>query len=253
MYLEFFFVLCVGLAFGSFVTLVSYRLPLGEDVVIKPSRCPKCETVLKIPDLWPVLSWVFSKGKCRHCHQKISIRYPLTEIATMAVFLLLYLHFGLKPAGVVLALTWVAMMIMIVVDFEHYIIPDVIQIVLMILAVCYHAIVGTDPEEATTGLIVGALIGLGLHHGYRILRRREGLGMGDVKFLAVAGLWLGIKPMVPFLFYSGLLGVITGLVWRRVGKGAIFPFGPALALSLFLCITIPDLVNIFWNIGYYFK
>jgi len=238
-----------GLAFGSFITLVSYRLPLGEDVVVKPSRCPKCETPLGFFDLWPVLSWLMSRGRCRHCSQPISLRYPLTEIVTATVFLMLYVKFGLTPVGVVLAMTWVALMIMIVVDLEHYIIPDPIQFALIGLALIYHYLIGTNIETVANGFIAGAAIGLSLHYGYRIIRKKEGLGFGDVKFMAVAGLWLGVKPLVPFLFFSGLFGVALGLVWRVMGKGPIFPFGPALALALFLTIVIPYLSNLFWSIG----
>jgi leader peptidase (prepilin peptidase) / N-methyltransferase len=244
-----FFVLCAGLAFGSFVTLVSYRLPRGEDIVIKPSRCPSCETRLQFLDLWPVLSWVCSNRCCRHCQAPISVRYPLTELVTAAVFLLLYLKFGFTVKGGILAMMWVALMVMIVVDLEHYIIPDQVHYVLLPLGVLYHAVIGTPPGDAANGFIVGAGIGLALHYGYRILRRKEGLGFGDVKFFAVAGLWLGVKPLVPFMFFSGLFGVATGLIWRALGKGPIFPFGPALALALFLGILFADYVNLFWNIG----
>lgn len=243
------FVLCAGLAFGSFVTLVSYRLPRGEDIVVKPSRCPSCEAKLQFLDLWPVLSWLCSGRRCRHCAAPISARYPLTELATGAVFLLLYLQFGFTFKAAILAMLWVALMVMIVVDFEHYIIPDQVHFVLLPLGVLYHAVNGTPAEEVADGFITGAAIGLALHYGYRILRKKEGLGFGDVKFFAVAGLWLGVKPLVPFMFFAGLFGVATGLVWRALGKGPIFPFGPALALALFLGIACADWVNLFWNIG----
>ena len=246
---ELFFVLFCGLCFGSFVTLVSYRLPLGEDIVVKPSRCPKCDTPLQFLDLWPVVSWVMSKGACRHCKSPVSFRYPLIEIITGSMFVFLYLRYGFTPVMGVLAMTWVALMVMIVVDFEHYIIPDAIQITLMILGLLYHYLVGTNVETVLEGFLLGGAIGLFLHHGYRAIRKKEGLGFGDVKFLAVAGLWLGMVPMVPFLFLSGVLGVVTGLVWRALGNGAIFPFGPSLALSFFLCVLFPGVANMFWYIG----
>jgi len=121
------------------------------------------------------------------------------------------------------------------------------------LAIAYHALVGTPAEIPVSGFLLGAGIGLTLHYGYRFLRKKEGLGFGDVKFLAVAGLWLGVKPIVPFLFFSGLFGVVLGLVWRALGRGPIFPFGPALALAMFLCVAVPQFSNIFWNIGEFVK
>ena len=247
------FVFSVGLTFGSFVTLASYRLPLGEDIAIKPSRCPKCETKLKFLDLWPVLSWACNKGKCRHCKAPVSARYPLTELVTAAMFVLLYLHYGLNLQSVLLALLWVALMIMIVVDLEHYIIPDQLHYVLLPLGLGYHAAMHTPSEDVSHGFLLASGIGLSLHYGYRYLRHKEGLGFGDVKFFAVAGVWLGLKPIVPFLFFSGIFGIVTGLLWRILKKGPVFPFGPALAVALFLCVTCPLLTNLFWNIGQFIK
>lgn len=243
------FMLATGVSLGSFVTLASYRLPLGEDIVVKPSRCTNCDTKLDFFDLWPVLSWVFSKGACRHCKARVSARYPLTELATGGMFVWLYFQFGFTLLCGILCLLWVMLMIMMVVDLEHYIIPDQVHYVLIPLALAYHYVMKTSADDVVGGLLMGAGVGLVLHHGYRILRRREGLGFGDVKFFVVAGLWLGVAPFVPFLFFSGVFGIVLGLVWRAMGKGPIFPFGPALALAMFLCIVSPFYGNLFWNIG----
>jgi leader peptidase (prepilin peptidase)/N-methyltransferase len=151
--------------------------------------------------------------------------------------------------GVILAMMWVALMVMMVVDLEHYIIPDPIHIILIALGIGYHLLMDTPLLEVISGFALGGGIGLTLHHGYRWVRKREGLGFGDVKFLAVAGLWLGMKPIVPFLFFSGVFGIVTGLIWRALGRGRIFPFGPSLALALFFSVVFPEIANTFWNIG----
>lgn len=247
--LELLFILFAGLCFGSFITCASYRLPLEIDVVKKPSYCPSCNAKLTFKDLWPVLSWMTSGGKCRHCKAKISARYPLIEIITATIFALIYAYYGLSVQGALLCLFAVALLIMVVADLEHYIIPDQIHLFLLPLGIFYHYVIGTDPMEVGIGFLIGMAIGLALHHGYRWLRKKEGLGYGDVKFFAVAGLWLTPLPIVPFLFLSGVLGVCFGLLWRLMGKGAIFPFGPALAAALFLCVTFQKLTNLFWNIG----
>ena len=251
--IEPFFILAVGLTFGSFVTLASYRLPRSEDIVIKPSRCPKCDTKLQFFDLWPVLSWVLTHGKCRHCHIPVSVRYPLTEIATASMFLLVYFCYGLTIHSALLALLWVALMVMIVVDLEHYIIPDQVHYVLLPFGLGYQLYSGTSFDDVLRGFLFGAGIGLALHYGYRHLRKKEGLGFGDVKFFAIAGIWLGFRPFIPFLFFSGIFGVITGLVWRALKKGPIFPFGPALAVALYACVAFPGIANLFWNIGQFGK
>ncbi|MDE3060888.1 MAG: prepilin peptidase [Pseudomonadota bacterium] len=246
--IELLFTLFCGLVFGSFITLASYRLPREEDIVVKPSRCPKCDTRLGFKDLWPVLSWATSGGKCRHCRTPVSIRYPLTELFTAALFLLIYARYGITMQGILLALMAVALIIMIIADIEEYIIPDEVHLALLPLGLGYHAILGTPPESVLWGFLFGMGLGLLLHHGYRWLRKKEGLGYGDVKFLAVAGLWLGVYGMVPFMFFSGIFGVIFGLIWRLLGNGKLFPFGPALAAALFLGVAFPESGNYFWHL-----
>jgi prepilin signal peptidase PulO-like enzyme (type II secretory pathway) len=248
MTIELLLILFTGLVFGSFITCASWRLPREEDIVKPPSYCPVCNTRLGFKDLWPVLSWATAKGKCRHCKAPVSVRYPLTEIATAAIFFLLYERFGITSQSIVLALLAVALLIMIVVDFEHTIIPDEIHYFLLPLGIFYHWIMKTDLGDVAGGVIVGLIIGPGLHYGYRWIRKKEGLGFGDVKFLAVAGLWLGLTAMPPFLFFSGVIGVALGLFWRMIGRGPRFPFGPALATALFLCLVYPEAVVWFWNL-----
>lgn len=247
--IELLLIILLGLAFGSFITCVSYRLPLGIDVVKKPSYCPSCNAVLGIADLFPLVSWLASGGKCRHCKTKISIRYPLIEIFTAAMFLLIHHQYGLTLQALLLAMLTVALLIMIVADLEHYIIPDQIHIFLLPLGLIYHYVIGTPPMDVTYGFLFGAGLGLLLHYGYGWLRKKDVLGFGDVKFFAVAGVWLTFMPFVPFLFFSGVFGVVFGLLWRLMGKGPVFPFGPALAASLFMCVAFPEVTNLFLNIG----
>ena len=251
--IEVLFVLFCGLVFGSFITCASWRLPRDEDVVFKASHCPTCKAKLGFKDLWPVLSWLSSKGECRHCGARVSVRYPLIELITAILFLLIYSRYGLTAQGVILALLAVALLIMIIVDLEHYIIPDEIHWALLPLGLAWHFVRGTPPVAVVTGFGLGLGIGLALHYGYRILRKKEGLGFGDVKFFAVAGLWLTAYPIVPFLFFYGVLGIATGLLWRLLGRGERFPFGPALAAALFLGVAYPQVYNLFWHIGQFTK
>lgn len=246
-------VVLVGLCVGSFVTMASYRLPLGQDIVRKPSHCPKCNAKLRALDLFPLLSWLFSRGRCRYCGVGVSVRYPLTELATAAAFLLVYSRYGISPHAVVLMLMATVLLIMIVADFECYIIPDSVHVALLPLGFVYHYLRVSDAGDVIGGLIAGLSLGLFLHYGYHYLRKRHGLGFGDVKFLAVAGFWLGLAPLVPFLFYSGIFGVLTGVVWRLLRRGALFPFGPALAASLFMCVVYPEIPAEFWGMYDFMK
>ena len=120
----------------------------------------------------------------------------------------------------------VALLVMIVADLEHYIIPDEVHYALVPLGLAYHFTLGTPPENVVEGFLLGAGIGLTLHHGYRWVRKKEGLGYGDVKFLAVAGLWLTLLPIVPFLFFSGRVWACHRAALACLWQGAYFPLRP---------------------------
>ncbi|MBM3617888.1 MAG: prepilin peptidase [Alphaproteobacteria bacterium] len=242
-------VIITGLVFGSFVTLASYRLPLDEPIGGGRSRCPSCKTFLGVAALVPVFSWLFQRGKCRYCEASVSARYPVTEVAQAALFLAVYCVFGISVQSAVVMLFTVCLLIMIVVDFEWRIIPDEVQIAMLLLGVAFHVISGTPATAVLAGFSVGAVIGLGLYYGYSKLRGIEMLGFGDVKFLMVSGIWMAsVSPWPPFLFYAGMMGVITAGFWRLFGKGERFPFGPALAASLLLLLLTPAEVLFYWTV-----
>lgn len=247
-WLEMTFVAALGLVFGSFVTLASYRLPRDEPVVNGRSRCPSCKTFLGVAALVPLFSWIFQKGKCRYCKKPVSARYPLTELTQAALFLLVYAVYGVSWQSGILVLFTVCLLIMIVVDFEWMIIPDEVQIAMLVLGCIYHAVMGTAFESVLASAALGLGLGLALHYGYRFLMNKDGLGFGDVKFLLVAGVWLA-DPLLwpPFLFVSGVWGIVTALVWRVLGKGPRFPFGPALAAALLLSLLVPVRELFYWT------
>ncbi len=243
------FVAMVGLCLGSFVTLASYRLPLDEDIVLTPSRCPHCKRRLRAHDLFPVLSWLSTRGKCRYCHTHVHWRYPFIELLSGVMCVAIYLAYGLSALSAVHVVLFVALLTMIVADLEHYIIPDEVHYVLAPLAIVYrYVLLHDDWLTIVQGGAIGLGFGLMLRFGFRWLRKKEGLGLGDVKFLGVAGLWLDIRTLVPFCFFAGVLGILTALVWRAAGQGKHYPFGPALALAMFLCIVFPALPAFFWHV-----
>lgn len=237
--------LFLGASFGSFVTAVSYRLPRGEDIVVKPSRCPKCNTTLRVLDLFPIFSWLFNRGKCRHCKAPVSIRYPLTEFLLALVFLVIAQRYGASWLSLLLGLLAIELAIMIVTDFEFMIIPDSIQVAVSITGIFYAVLVGRDWSDVLLTVAVMGGLGLALHYGYPYFRKKDGLGFGDVKFLAAAGFWLPLIAFPWFLFLAGLTGIVTWAVWRMCGGGEQFPFGPALALALFINVLMPELLAAF--------
>ncbi len=239
----------MGISLGSFVTLASYRLPRDEDIVFTPSRCTSCGTRLKVPDLVPVLSWLMSGGACRHCKARVHWRYPVIELCTALALLLVFYRYGIGWQAFFLSVFAVGLLVMIVADFEHYMIPDEVHWLLLPLGVVYRATTDGDFTDMAQGFAVGLSLGLFLCYGYSWIRGRQMLGLGDVKFFAVAGIWVGVLTFVPFLFFSGLLGIVTALLWRAQGKPGKFPFGPALAMSLFICVVYPEVPQFFWLKG----
>lgn len=229
-----------GLIFGSLITLLSHRLVHGGSMLVARSRCPKCHHPLGVLDLFPVLSWMFSGAKCRYCKARISVRYPLIELATGAWFLLIELAYGFSLATVLLCAIAVALMVMIVVDLEHQIIPDEVQIALVLLALPYAYLWQVPLMRMLVMALSLFLLSYGLRYGFRLWKQKEGLGLGDVKFFTVVGLYLAPMAIAPFMLYSGIMGIVFGLTWRIMGLGERFPFGPALALSFFICIAFPQ-------------
>lgn len=237
----------IGACFGSYVTLLSYRLPRDLPTVAVRSRCPSCQMALGLRDLIPVCSYLLSQGKCRGCHSNVSLRYPITELVTAAGFIWAFAVVG--PTLLLLPVLglWVCLMTLIVTDLEHYIIPDQLQWAIALLGLSHVLMAGDDLPYYIEGGLLGGLIGLSLRYGFLYLRGKDGLGMGDVKLMAVSGLWLGVEPITPYLFYAGILGVMTAVLWRCVRKGTYYPFGPSLALSLWLLVLYPQANTLFWD------
>ena len=239
MWLEITCVVLLGLCFGSFNTLLAHRLPRGKAIGMTRSECPSCHHVLGPQDLIPVLSWLLTLGRCRYCGVPVHWRYPLTELVTALVFLLTYMLYGLTVQAGLIALLGSQIVVLCIIDLEHRIIPDGLQWGMGATGLVYSLCGFVHIADALLGAVTGGICGLALQQGYHIVKQRHGLGMGDVKFMVVAGLWLGLSPLVPFFFYAGVLGVISALLWRLISRDPYFPFGPALALSLLLLVLWP--------------
>lgn len=227
----------LGAVFGSFITAASYRLPREENLVSESSKCPKCNHKLGVRDLLPIFSWLFSGGKCRYCKTKVSARYPLTEIVTAGAFAALNWHYGLSLQFALLATLTVALLILIISDFETYIIPDTCNVLTAISGIAYQIFI---TKTAWTEILATIFFAAGLLWVVRAIftkiLKREAMGMGDIKFTAAAAIWLGINNLPLYLIIGGTLGIVTHLVWRMFNKNPEFPFGPALAIALYVLV-----------------
>jgi prepilin signal peptidase PulO-like enzyme (type II secretory pathway) len=243
--LNYFAVFLVGLVFGSFISAASYRLPRDIGLLLTRSACTKCGAVLKAIDLIPVLSWVFNRGQCRHCKAKVSVRYIITELVTAFGFCGLWYVFGNTVNFYIFASLYVALLITIISDFETYIMPDSCTAAALIVGVMYVHFNGMSWGLALGGFVACLFVALGMHYGYKLIMKKDGLGFGDVKFLPVAGLWVGVLNLPVYFMLSGLVGILTAIYWRIVFKNPVFPFGPSLAVVMFGVAILTQSSDIF--------
>lgn len=237
--------LVVGLCLGSFATAASARLPSRQPLLNDRSRCPACGTELGVRDLVPLFSWLAARGRCRHCAAAVPLRYPLIEVATALLVLLAYLRFGAGPETLLLAALATALVVLAATDLEHRLIPDAVNAAVALLGLAWiaarhGAAAGPWIEGLLAALLLGGLALL-LRWLFGRLLRRESLGLGDVKLMAAAGLWLGPFGIAPFLLLSGLGGVALALAWRLATGRRAFPFGPCLAVGLYAWLLLPEL------------
>ena len=235
-YLEILLVVAFGAIFGSFISAASWRLPREENLISESSQCRSCKAKLGAKDLIPVFSWLLSRGKCRHCGAGIGKRYILCELLTIAIFVVNHQIFGLTVEFFVVTTASIGILILIISDFETYIIPDTSQVLLLISGLAHAFLLEKEWQGLAIGAISGLIISLGLRQIFMWVLKKDPLGLGDVKLFAIAGIWIGGLLMPFYLILSGILGTLTGIVWQKVTKKEAFPFGPALAISLYIFI-----------------
>ncbi len=221
----------LGLVMGSAVTALSWRVPRHESWVRGRSRCPKCGHVLGLQDLFPVLSWLVHRGRCRHCGAPVSARYPLIELACGAWALLAWLKMGLVPAYPLVAFWGFLLVALFWIDLDFQLLPDVLTFPGTLIGVA-AALLGPGARHAMFGMLAGAGLLWLVAEVYFRIRRIEGLGGGDVKLAAMFGAVLG----GPLSLLTIFLAALGGSVWagillargRADGKTPL-PFGTLLA------------------------
>ncbi|MDX2225422.1 MAG: prepilin peptidase [Rhodospirillaceae bacterium] len=234
----------IGLIVGSFVTALSYRLPRGLNFVAGRSRCPACGTALGAADLVPVLSWVFARGRCRHCRAPVAWRYPAIEAVTALMFVGAALLAPAWPQSALLAGIAAVLIAVAVIDLEHGRIPNGLVLGLALLMVGWRAAAGASPGDLAASLGMGAAAWAGLtavRAAIAAVTRQQVLGAGDAKLMAAAAIGLPLWPFVVCLGLAGGFAVLFGLAWQAAGRGRQFPFAPSLAAALWLTLAVPGL------------
>jgi len=233
-----------GLAWGSFLNVVIYRLPRGQSLMWPPSSCPQCRARIKPVDNVPLFSYLLLGGKCRSCGSKISPIYPLVEAVTPLSFLLLHGQFGLSFHFFASCLFASALIALCFIDLHHQILPDEITLPGLALALVYS---GFRPDLGLRQALIGAVAGAGfllvIYGVYWLLRKKEGLGMGDVTMMLLVGAYLGwIKAFFTLLlgsFAGALVGVFL-LSFRKKDLQFSLPFGTFLAPAAFVALVWGD-------------
>ncbi len=231
----------LGLAVGSFLNVVIWRVPRALSTVSPRSSCPRCGAAITSRDNVPLLSWLVLRGRCRDCKAPISARYPLVELSTAAAFAALAIYLGdaleLLPVYLYLAALTIALTL---IDIEHHRLPDRIVLPALVVTPALLAVASFDPVPWDGGALVRALIGgaaLSAAYFLMMIAYPQGMGFGDVKLAGVLGMflaWHGWAQLLVGAFASFVLGGLFALVLLlvgRAGRRSKVPFGPWMLLG----------------------
>ncbi len=267
-----FIIALIGACFGSFATLVSYRLALSagyvttiindknsrignimsSEIIFSRSACPNCGNKLSFYNLIPIFSYLYQKGKCSFCSNKISIRYPIIEIVTAIIFVAIFIANSHKidyQLPLILAIATI-LLIMSIIDIEYFFVPDSLQIILaIIIAILIYSqeilLLKSNHQLsiATIGYFTLNKLLSSFFYCFFILAigklveyycNQEAVGIDDIKFFAVAGLMIEINKILLFIAITGLIGLLLAKIWQKFYQENQFPFIPALALAMII-------------------
>lgn len=244
-----------GLALGSFLNVCIYRIPLRKSIVHPPSSCPRCGERIRFYDNIPVVSYLVLLGRCRYCRHPISPQYPLVEAITGLFSLALFLKIGASPEYVFYLLFGASLIAVAFIDLHHQIIPDVVSIpgILAGVALSFFPFSPLSWIDSLIGVAAGGGFLLVVALAFEKMTGRQGMGMGDVKMLAMIGAWMGWRALLFIVLLSSITGSLIGgamLLLNRQGVRARIPFGPFLALGTLVFLFLgPDIVLWFSRLG----
>jgi prepilin signal peptidase PulO-like enzyme (type II secretory pathway) len=241
-----FFIFIFGLCIGSFLNCVIYRIEKKESFIKGRSYCPTCKNSLSWHDLVPVLSFVILKGKCRHCKKKISIQYPLVELLTALVFLIVFSKFF--PQNIIPSLVQIfdlfflfyivsVFIIIFIYDLKHYLIPDKVLFPAIFIALLYRIIFNF--KQFLPNYFLALVISSGFFLIIYLISKGEWMGFGDVKLAVLLGLVVGFPNILAGLFLAFFFGAVVGVVLLAGKKKSLkskIPFGPFLILGSFIAL-----------------
>lgn len=214
-----------GVAIGSFLNVVIYRIPLEQNIAFPPSHCPSCKNPLKWWHNIPIFSWIFLRGKCAFCQTNISARYPIVEIITGLLFLVLYYKIGLTWYLPFVFLSFASLFALSMIDFDYMAVPDSVNVAALVFAIINPAFLSS--------IINGIIAAFGLFAISWIsskIAKKETMGEADIIVAGTMGALLGFPLFFIAIFLSAILALIPSMIYRDKGV----PFVPFLALATFI-------------------
>jgi leader peptidase (prepilin peptidase)/N-methyltransferase len=230
-----------GAVVGSFLNVVIHRLPLGASIVWPSSACPHCKRELSWYENIPIASYLVLRARCRTCKGPISIRYPLVEAMTAAMFVAAWWYYGPGPLLASRLVFGCALIVLFAIDLEHHLLPNVITLPGIVVGFAFSCITEPGWMASLIGLLAGGGSLYLIAIVYFWVRHEEGLGMGDPKMLAMIGAFLGWKLTLVTLMIASLTGSVVGVGLIAAGRGSMkyaLPFGCFLAVGAAAAATI---------------
>jgi len=241
----------IGLIIGSFLNVCIYRIPKGESIAFPGSHCGSCGHYLEALDLIPILSYLMLKGRCRYCKSKVSLQYPLIELINGVLYVLVYYYFGNTIMTIAYALLFSILLVITVIDYRTMLIPNTLIIFGLGVGSIYKialAVLALDIRilfQGVLGMLIGALsIGMIMALGL-LIYSKEAMGMGDLKLLAMFGLFTGSIYVLYALIVAVIVGAVYGVFVLIKKRGDIIPFGPFLSIGGVVAILWGDVL---WRI-----
>ena len=243
-----------GTVVGSFLNVCIHRLPQGQSIILPSSHCPHCKTPIHFYDNIPLLSFALLRGKCRACHAPISWRYPLVEFLMGFFSVILLVRYGISTLYLVYFAFFASLTLVSFIDLPHRIIPDVISLPGILIGVVISLL---HPQLSFKDSLIGVLVGGGslyvVASVYHLVTKREGMGGGDVKLLAMIGAFIGWKGVLFTILCSSFIGSVVGVTLMLISSKAdskyAVPFGPFLSLGAVIYVLWGEaLIN--WYVGF---
>ena len=254
------FLILISLVIGSFLNVLIYRLPIGESLTKKNSHCPKCGHMLKWYENIPLLSYVIQKGKCRGCKELISIQYPIIEFLSVCAFVIAYIRFGLSLETFLFTLLLQMFIVIFMIDLRYQIIPDSINVVIIVLGVISLFITHTSINQVLVINYIDKLIGFGVALGlllififFEKILKKELMGGGDLKLFFGIGVFMVWQLLLLGLFLASVVALITEMLKKLINSekflNKVIPFGPYLVIGFSLAYIFGlDIISLYLSL-----